>query len=1070
MGVGLAVMRTSAAAGARQHTSRILRPFGAASPQEPPMRNAYKALVLVILAACGDDGNKPPDAGVDIDAPPDAQPDAAVDAMIDAPTMTFSLTRIDPQTASRVVDTTLTIQGIGINGTPTILLTNCDQMTTTYTLTASAVTATSITTLLGMDVTRVQGLYTVTVTNGDGMIDTLDCALRIVAAPPPTVTRVVPTTAWRGMAMDNINSDVTVAIQGTGFQSTPNVRWVSTADPTMYFDAIFSGFTSSTQMTAVVPSETLMMPVGTYNVDVINPDGLSARWMNGSVPGVFTITATPPPDLVAVSPARIENGSCTSTPLTLTGTGFDATSASVWYVAQAGTTCAGMATDSNGSILCPIPVSARTATSITAQFASCPALGPYPVVVINPDGQADYWFSIEITPSSDGHLNTGAFEIAQNRLVTARWKHAVQFGFDSFSNAIVYVAGGQDAAGMVLGSVEASVFDLFGTPGPFRRLQQFGDAQNPRVPNDLTVPREGSTLVRVGKSMFSIGGTTVRSDVTTPVAASTTVERAEILSYAQMPAIMKPTSVGTTGLPVGSWYYRVSAVGPWGESLATREVVAINKGGQIQVCWVAPTTAGTTSYNVYRSLASDGRANSAALIATGQAGPCLTDNGQQALTPAPGYARGTVAAGGTQVAGTYTYRISAVVPLTGGGTYETYAGYATSTEITAADITATNASVQLAWDALTATGATYRVFRLDPATSTFKLLAGADALTTPTFTDGGVAFAATGAPRDEIQSLSPGSLSKWTTTGVPQLTVAREGLDGVVIGMDPATSNMLVARILVAGGRDGTGGTYTHHRTAESLGVNMDGTTEAAWSAETPQFANARAYYALLTTQNRNETSFPPPPEPPPCGDCGTVVAITAPTTDLVYSANVDLAVARFDEPSVIANVVGSEPIYIVAVMGDDTFAASNNQGRNDFEACGVDPVTGRLSCGATWTVQAQNDPQSTFGQDAVLYFSYLYPFYAIARETLGGTTTAIQFLNSAIGRFPVLALTTITGGQVLGTRQSASTSFQIRRAYYQMTRLLAYVYAVGGWADSHLEGGITVPAGPTGLVERHQQ
>jgi len=1032
------------------------------------MRNSFAALVMM-LVACGGGGDKEPDAGVE----PDAPPDAAIDAQIDAPpdaAATFSLTRIDPGSASRVVDTTLTIQGIGINGTPTIRLTNCDQMTTTYDLTASAVTTTTITTMLAMDATRVQGLYTVTVTNGDGMIDTLDCALRIVAAPPPTVTRVVPTTAWRGMAMDNINSDVTVSIQGTGFLSTPNVRWVSTTDPTMFFDAVFAGFTSSTQMTAVVPSETLMMPVGTYHVDVINPDGLSARWMNGTVAGVFTITATPPPDLVAVSPARIENGTCTSTPLALTGSGFDATAAAVWYVAPAGTTCAGSTTDSNGAILCPIPVSARTATSITAQFASCPALGPYPVVVINPDGQADYWFSIEITPSSDGHLNTGAFELAQNRLVTARWKHAVQFGFDSFSNAIVYVAGGQDDAGNVLGSVEASLFDLFGTPGPFRRLQQFGDAQNPRIANDLTVPREGSTLVRVGKSLFSIGGTTTRSDVTTPVAASTTVERAEILSYAQMPAIMKPTAVGTTGLPLGSWYYRVSAVGPWGESLATREVVAINKAGQIQVCWVAPTTIGTTSYNVYRSLASDGRAGSAALIAAGQAGPCFTDDGLQTLTPAPGNARGTVAAGGTQLAGTYTYRISAVVPLTGGGTYETYAGYATSTEITAADITASNASVQLAWDALAATGVTYRVFRLDPATSTYKLLAGADALTAPTFTDGGVAFAATGSPRAEVQALPHGSLSKWTTTGVPQLTVAREGLDGVVIAMDPATSNNLVARILVAGGRDGTGGTYAYHRTAESLGINMDGSTEATWSAETPQFASPRAYYALLTTQNRNETPFPPPPEPPPCGDCGTVISSTAPTTDLVFSSNLDLAVARFDEPTVIANVVGTEPIYILAIMGSDAFAASNNQGRADFEACGVDAVTGRLACGATWTVQAQTDPLGTFGHDAVLYFSYLYPFYAIARETLGGATTAIQFVNSAIGRFPVLDLTMITGGQVLANRQSASTSFQIRRAYYQMTRLLAYVYVVGGWAESHVEGAVTLPAGPTGLVERHQQ
>ena len=59
----------------------------------------------------------------------------------------------------------------------------------------------------------------------------------------------------------------------------------------------------------------------------------------------------------------------------------------------------------------------------------------------------------------------------------------------------------------------------------------------------------------------------------------------------------------------------MSAVGAVGESLSTREVVAINKAGQIQVCWVVPVAMNATSYNIYRSLASDGRANTATAIA-----------------------------------------------------------------------------------------------------------------------------------------------------------------------------------------------------------------------------------------------------------------------------------------------------------------------------------------------------------------------------------------------------------------------------------------------------------------------
>jgi hypothetical protein len=1008
---------------------------------------------LFLFAACGGGGGHTPDAPPPSDAPPMIDAPVFMDAPADAPP-TFTLTSIFPSAASRTVDTALTINGTGINGTPTIHLVNCDVATTTYDLTPTNVTSTSITTTLAADTTRVQGLYSVDVTNGDGMMASLHCALHILAEPPPTVTLVVPTTAWQGVAMDDINSDKSIAIQGTGFMSTPNVRWVSTTDPSIHFDASFVGYVSATQITAVVPAETQMMPAGTYNVFVTNPDQLTGEWMNGATPGIFTITATPPPDITDISPARIPNGTCSET-ITFTGTGFDA-AATLWIVVPTGTTCTGSSTDANGQTLCPITVDSSMPTSMTGHFATCPALGPYPVVVENPDGQSDYFYDIEITPSSDGHLNTGPWTTETSTLVVPRYKHAAQYGFDSFSNAFMYVAGGQDASGNVLGSVEISQFDLFGTPAPFELAQQYGDPTNPRVENDLGTPREGLTLVRAGKSMFAIGGTTTRSDSTTPVAASNVVERAEILGYDQMPGLKQPTSSGTTGLPVGSWYYRISAVGPWGESLATREVVAINQGNQVLVCWVAPTAMGATSYNLYRSLASDGRANTSAAIAyeINPTNLCITDDGSEKLAPAPGNLRGTLAAGGSNPAGTYTYRVSAIVPLTAGGTWETYAGYASATTIAATDVTAGNQTVNVAWDAIPNTGATYRLYRLDTTDNTYKMIA--DALTATTFADTGVAFDASNTqPRTEIHPLPTGSLSKWSATGVPALNTAREGLDGVVVTMDPATSNNEVARIVVAGGRDGAGGTYSYFKTAESLGVYADGTLDTSWFDETSQFTHARAYYALVTTQDRNTTPFPPPPEPPPCGDCTTVIQrkphLMMPSWMLPVRTKI------------IYDVASAEPVYLVAVMGDDAFAATNNAGRDDFEACSVDQVTGHLSCGASWVVQTNNLPtgDATFGEDAVLYFSYMYPFSAIRTETVGAPGDTISLLASAIGRFPLVAdLTMVTAGQILDTFQSASTSFNVARAYYQMSRLLAYVYVIGG----------DTATGPTGTVERHQQ
>jgi hypothetical protein len=1026
---------------ARSMTTRLVRDLGLA--------------LSLVLAACGGKNGNHPDAG--------APGDAGLPGNDAAPS--FSLTAIFPAAASRSTDTPLTISGSGVTGTSMIRLTHCDTPGIGYDLTPGTASATSIATSLAADPTRVQGAYTVTVTNGDGMVASLSCALHILAEPPPTVTAVVPSTAWQGIPTDSINSDVNVTIQGTGFQSTPNVRWVSRDNPALYFDAQSVAFVSGGHITAVVPSETLRMPVGNYDVFVTNPDQLTAQWNVGgpagmTMAGAFSITGTPPPHITnvstATSTARIENGTCTSTEFTIRGENFVAGS-TAWYLAPAGTGCAGSTTDASGNLLCPITIDPATitATAIPGKFPVCPALGPYPVVVVNPDGQTAYWFSIEVTPSSAGHLNVGAFETLSNQLEVARWKHAVQFGFDVFSDSLVYVAGGQDAQNHVLGSVEVSQFDLFGVPGPFHHVEQYGGAATPRVANDLTVPREGATLVRAGASLFAIGGATARSDTTTVVPASSVVERAEILGFDQMPVVQLPVAQPQTqGLPMGSWYYRVSAVGPWGESLATREVVAISKAGQIQVCWQPPSTPGAVSYNIYRSLASDGRTGTAAAIAyeVTAANHCWIDTGVGIHAPAPGNARGTLAAGGSTPAGTYTYRISAMVPVAG-ATRETYAGYASSTTITAADVTAGNQAIAVAWDPLPIAGATYRVYRLDPASGTFKLVTGAGALTTAAFSDTGVAFDPSGAtPVTEVRPLPPGSLSRWNATTTPPLHVAREGLDGVIVRMDPAASGGLVARILVAGGRDGATGSYVYRTTAESLGIHQDGTTDPAWTDEAPVFAHARGYHALLTTQDRNETPFPPPPTQAPCSDCGGILERRP--------------LASIGPAPAAPGVAGGEPVYIVAALGDDAFSAASNTGRKDLESCAVDMTTGHLASdcgvagGTTWVVQSSDDPQDTFGHDAVLYFSFLYPFYGVQSETVGATGSTIQIVGSAIARLPVFAPANVAAAQVLDKFQSASTSFVVQRAYYQMTRLLAYVYVVGGFTAK----------GPTASIERHQQ
>lgn len=1090
---------------------------------------------LTLAVACGGGGGggngATGDAGPGPGGSPDATaspPDAAPPVPDGAPDMTLDIREIIPEAASRQADTSLLVLGVFIQDGASLTLTNCDSGTA-YDLSSSvsvSADGTSLSADLPADPTREQGIYTVTVTNPDSTADSLDCVFHVLDTAPPTVTDVEAPSAFAGVTGDGINSDSTVAIKGTGFEATPSVRWVAVSGGQTY-QALYSGFVDDQNLTAVVPSETLHMVPGQYHVFVTNPDLLSAEWMvddggGGLVPGIFTVTTVAPPHIDSVTPQRISNSVCTTTSLTITGSGFDP-SALVWWRAPQGTTCTGQVVDQNGNLLCPVTVdSIPDGGTINAHFAACPPLGAWPIEVVNPDDQSDTFFSVEIRSDSSGHISSSPFDVLSAELNTARFKHGMDYGFDAFGNSYIYVSGGQDANGAVLGSTEFTRLDIFGQASPFEVSEQYLGPDMPRVENSLGTPRQGGVLLRVGKTLFMIGGAASATDVAATVPAMAGVERATILSYGEMPAVALPQQLGGTGLPRGSWYYQVTAVGPWGESLGTREVVALNAAGQVKLCWTPPATAGVTSYNLYRSLGSDGRAGTAALIATGITDTCVTDDGSGALAPAPGNLRGTpVAASGSLVIGDYTYRVSAHLTV-GGNDWETYAGYPVTVTVDT-----DGSAVTLNWDAVPgATG--YVLYRLDAGTGQYAQVDTGGPLAATTFTDDGTASVdALLMPEAEIRTLPPGSLSLWDDVSVPALNTPREGADGIVVAMDPDTSNGMVARILVAGGRtQNTAGAYL--TTAESLGVYADGHVDAAWTDETPQFTHARAFYALVTTQDRNTTPFPPPPEEQPCtpdldgdgylscscappdtpmdqldcndGDAGVHPGATeicgdgidqdcdmgCTGTDQTCSGPVDLTLGGpasaagqsgavqvspqvISDPSsgggavpgMVYDLTGTEPVYAVAVLGDDDFQASNNAGRQDFEACGVDATTGLLSCGSQWAVQTGGTtPQNSFGMDALLYFDYMYPYYGLSRESIGagGVTRSLQ--TNSIARFPLNDLTSATGDQVIGGFQAANVSPTIPRAYYKMTRLLSYIYIVGGWTDS----------GPTATIERHQQ
>src|SRR4029450_7676290 len=91
-------------------------------------------------------------------------------------------------------------------------------------------------------------------------------------------------------------------------------------------------------------------------------------------------------------------------------------------------------------------------------------------------------------------------------------------------------------------------------------------------------------------------------------------KRAEPVASEKMPRAQKPLWTIGNGLPLGTWYYRISGVTTLGERLPSSAILALNAQGGIHVAWSDPPNGKAASYNIYRSLASDGRASTERLL------------------------------------------------------------------------------------------------------------------------------------------------------------------------------------------------------------------------------------------------------------------------------------------------------------------------------------------------------------------------------------------------------------------------------------------------------------------------
>jgi hypothetical protein len=147
-------------------------------------------------------------------------------------------------------------------------------------------------------------------------------------------------------------------------------------------------------------------------------------------------------------------------------------------------------------------------------------------------------------------------------------------------------------------------------------------------------------MVRHEDWVFALGGhdsnTAVATDSTE---ALNTIERARILGEDTRPLITSAAVSGTGSLPLGTWYYQVSALGSWGESLPSSLRMVWQGEGEIHVEWTAVPDA--TGYNIYRNQTAIGDGGVTVLYATEVTDTFFDDDGTMTpvvgpVTPLPG--------------------------------------------------------------------------------------------------------------------------------------------------------------------------------------------------------------------------------------------------------------------------------------------------------------------------------------------------------------------------------------------------------------------------------------------------
>lgn len=362
-------------------------------------------------------------------------------------------------------------------------------------------------------------------------------------------------------------------------------------------------FNDATELSGIVPDG---LPVGDYDVIVINPDGSV-----GLLPAGFQVTQEPPPLIDTVTPGSWKTNEA-ALAVTITGQNFRNPTTEIFCQDPGGAIDQAVTT---------VTTFTADTISMTANTSTLDHLSVCYIRVTNDDNTWAEYAPITVTNPAGNFVS---FKPGTMMTVARRWAAATSSA-PSRSARFIYSIGGDDGAlAGAKSSLEAAPLNRFGEPGDWFELR-----------NALPAPRTGASAVRVEDFVYLVGG----HDGTQAV---NTVLRAQVLDPLRVPSITN-VELGfdefEIGIAAGVYYYRVSAVmaandpyNPGGETLASEPQAVRVPGGGIDLTLAWAPVQGAVEYRVYRSAAPDQPVGNEELLAVVQAPTTSFNDNSQTMT------------------------------------------------------------------------------------------------------------------------------------------------------------------------------------------------------------------------------------------------------------------------------------------------------------------------------------------------------------------------------------------------------------------------------------------------------